>query len=250
MMALWSRLAANYEFLRARIAVERPAVRSLIHAIRAQNLTYVSTHKMKRCALALDLVRYARVPGSIIEAGVALGGTAILLAQLRPSGRPLRLYDVFGMIPPPGPSDEDDARRRYESIRGGKASGINGDDYYGYRNDLVFEVKKNLRRFGVEPDKQAIELIPGTFEDRLHVSEPVAFAHIDCDWYQSVVICIERIFPHLSPGGIMVFDDYKSYAGCKKAVDKFIAGRSDVEILFAEQSIGIRKLDTAVWCNQ
>jgi asparagine synthase (glutamine-hydrolysing) len=231
--------------LHAWIAAERPRTRRLIRAIREKNLTYVGRRKMKRCVFALDLIRQQAVPGAIIEAGVALGGTAIVLARLKPHGRPLFLYDVFSTIPPPGPQDEIDAHQRFEIIRSGKAVGIGGEQYYGYRPDLIEQVKQNLSSFGIDTVKEAIEFAPGTFEDCLHPAGPVAFAHIDCDWYDSVMTCLDRIYPKLSPGGIMIFDDYKSYAGCKKAVDEFLSGRLDVEVLFSERSIGLRKLVSA-----
>jgi asparagine synthase (glutamine-hydrolysing) len=228
--------------VRALLIAEAPSTRALIQTIRSRKLTYVSRHKMKRCATALALVRRANVPGCFVEAGVALGGTAVLIAKLRPVGRPVKLYDVFGMIPPPGPNDAEDARSRYEVICGGRSDGIGGEEYYGYRTDLLDQVIEHLRGFGLDPVRDNIELLPGSFEDRMHPSEPVAFAHIDCDWYDSVMTCIDRLFPQLSPGGIMVFDDYMSYSGCKKAVDGFLAVRTDIEILFAERSIGIRKM--------
>jgi asparagine synthase (glutamine-hydrolysing) len=68
---------------------------------------------------------------------------------------------------------------------------------------------------------------PGLFEDTLYIAEPVALAHIDCDWYQSVMLCLERITPHLIPGGVLVIDDYRDWAGCKRAVDEYFTGRGD-----------------------
>ena len=192
--------------------------------------------------MALELVRRARIPGCYVEAGVALGGTAILIAKLRPAGRPLKLFDVFGMIPPPGPQDGEDAHSRYEVISSGRSSGIRGETYYGYRSDLMYQVIKNLNSFGIDLGADAVELLAGTFQERLHLNESVAFAHIDCDWYNSVMTCIERIYPQLSPGGIMVFDDYNSYSGCRKAVDSFLSGRNDLDILFDAPSIGVRRL--------
>jgi asparagine synthase (glutamine-hydrolysing) len=197
---------------------------------------------MKRCAFALDLIRQHRIPGAIVEAGVALGGTAILLARLRPEKRQLLLYDVFATIPPPGPRDEADAHRRYDVIRSGQAAGIGGEQYYGYQSDLVGQVKNNLKSFGIDPTTENIEFIKGAFEDKLYPPGPVAFAHLDCDWYASVVTCLDRIYPKLSLGGIIVLDDYESYAGCKKAVDEFVSTRNDVEVLFAERSFGLRKV--------
>jgi asparagine synthase (glutamine-hydrolysing) len=59
----------------------------------------------------------------------------------------------------------------------------------------------------------------------------VAFAHIDCDWYDSVKTSLERITPNLSSGGILVIDDYYAYSGCKKAVDEFLEKNPDLFII-------------------
>jgi len=141
-----ARRLTRFNLRRARLAAELPRTRSLIRTIREKKLTYVGRRKMKRLAFALDLIRQQAVQGTIIEAGVALGGTAILLARLRPPGRPLFLYDVFSTIPPPGAQDEADAHQRYEIIKSGNAIGIGGEQYYGYRGDLIEQVKQHGER--------------------------------------------------------------------------------------------------------
>ena len=55
----------------------------------------------------------------------------------------------------------------------------------------------------------------------------MAFVHIDCDWYDPVKYCLHAIAHVLSPGGLVVIDDYHAYEGCRTAVDEFIASRSD-----------------------
>jgi asparagine synthase (glutamine-hydrolysing) len=39
--------------------------------------------------------------------------------------------------------------------------------------------------------------------------------------------CLERIGPRLSPGGVMVIDDYFHWSGCRTAVDQFLAKHPD-----------------------
>jgi len=68
---------------------------------------------------------------------------------------------------------------------------------------------------------------PGLFEETLRIDEPIALAHIDCDWYDSVKLCLERITPNVVPGGVLVIDDYRDWVGCRRAVDEYFAGRGD-----------------------
>jgi hypothetical protein len=212
----------------------------VIAQVRANSLTYCGKPKLENLRDAAVRVRQEGVEGSFIEAGVALGGSAILLAKLKAPGTALNLYDVFSMIPPPGPDDGEDAHKRYAEIRSGGSSGLGGQTYYGYVEDLIEQVRKNLRDFGIETARDKVNLIQGLFEDTLYPDGPVALAHIDCDWYEPVRTCIDRILPKLSVGGVLVFDDYSSYSGCTKAVNELLAERPDMERIFHNRSLGIR----------
>ena len=213
---------------------------ALIDGIRRAHLTYCGPPKLENVSRAIDRIVREGVRGDFIEAGVALGGSAVLMASLKPPVATLHLYDVFGMIPPPGDQDGDDAHRRYDVIKSGASAGLGSDLYYGYVDSLQQKVLMNLERWGLSCQSDRIELHAGLFQDTLYPSGPVAFAHIDCDWYESVTVCIGRILPALARGGIMVFDDYQSYSGCKKAVDQLIRERPDLETIFHARSIGLR----------
>jgi len=216
-------------------------VETAIAEIRAANLSYCGRPKLENIAEAVLRVRSDNVPGGYIEAGVALGGSAILLGLLKPVNVQLDLYDVFGMIPPPGEKDGEDAHRRYEEIRSGTSAGLGGDPYYGYVDGLLEKVKGNLRQFGLDPDGGNIRCVPGLFEQTLQRPGLVALAHVDCDWYDSVKVCIDRIAPQLAPGGIMIFDDYSSYSGCRRAVDEWLEKDSNIEKIFHRRSLGVRR---------
>lgn len=212
----------------------------IISAVRAAGLTYCGPPKLETLATAVAMVNGARVPGRFIEAGVALGGSAIVLAKLKGERR-LDLYDVFGMIPPPSDRDGEDAHKRYAEIAAGRSPGLAGNKYYGYISDLQSKVEENLAAYGIDLVRDQVFLVPGLFEYTLWPEEPVALAHIDCDWYDSVTVCIKRIAPKLAAGAIVVFDDYSSYSGCRKAVDEWLSTDARLEIVANQRSIAIRK---------
>jgi predicted O-methyltransferase YrrM len=212
----------------------------VIARIRAANLTYCGPPKLENLATLTRAVSEAGVPGDFVEAGVALGGSAILLSLLKPSAARLTLYDVFEMIPAPGPNDGPDAHARYDVIRSGVSPGLGGETYYGYVDGLQAQVRRNLEAFGVDLERDQVALVRGLFEDTLNPSGPIAFAHVDCDWYDSVRACIDRIGPWLSPGGVIVFDDYNSYSGCRRAVDEMLAARSDLAVVLDARSLAVR----------
>jgi predicted O-methyltransferase YrrM len=203
-----------------------PRGMKLSRRVRRERLTYLGADALLDLR---DLVREADHqgrPGSIVEAGVALGGSAVMLAVSKSADRRLELYDVFGRIPPPSDEDGDDVLDRYQTIVSGRSDGIDGDLYYGYHEDLLRHVERTLDRFGVSRN---VELIKGFYSDTLHPGE-VAVAHVDADWYESVHTCLQRIWPVLAPGGVIVLDDYDHWSGCRKAVDEWLDGRTDVKV--------------------
>lgn len=201
--------------------------------ILAERQTYLSPRKLRRLERAVAGVRRAGVPGDILEFGVALGGSALLLAGYARPDRRFYGLDVFATIPPPSPrKDDDKAIRRYEQIASGNARGIGGDGYYGYRDDLYEHVARQLARFGTPVDGSQVFLVKGLFEETFPSLgiERIAFAHIDCDWYEPVRYCLAETAKHLSPGGAIVIDDYHDFGGCHAAVDEFLAGHGEFSL--------------------
>jgi O-methyltransferase len=193
-------------------------------AVRDEGLTYLTVEKLLRLEKLIGRVKASKIPGDFVEFGVALGGTAIILARHAAGERSFHGFDVFGMIPPPT-SEKDDAasRERYDVIRSGKSEGINGETYYGYRKDLLGDVKDSFLRHGLAVDGDRIALHKGLFEDTLPKVPigAIALAHVDCDWYDPVSYCLRTIAPRMSVSGAILLDDYNDYGGARAAVDDF-----------------------------
>lgn len=212
------------KFLRKNGGEEYFRDEKIIEEIKSRNLTYLSKHKMHCIAETCREIEKKRMNGDFIEAGCALGGSAILIASIKSKTRPLRLYDVFGMIPSPSKEDTPDVHQRYEDIVSGKSHGIGGDKYYGYEENLLEKVVENFKYFDLEPNRNQVQLIKGLLQDTMSIDTPVAFAHIDVDWYDPVKTSLERIYPHLVIGGSIILDDYFDWGGCRKATDQFLEG--------------------------
>ena len=194
----------------------------IIRRIQHENLTYLSKKKLKSIVNVCNSLVDKKVQGAFLEAGCALGGSSILISSLKPTSTPLYLFDVFSTIPAPTDSDPKEIHDRYEIIKSGEAKGIGSDIYYGYIDNLEDLVRDNLDRFGFNCNHNNISLIKGLLQETLHIDQPIAFAHIDVDWYDPVKICLERIFPRLTVGGSMIIDDYFDWESCKKAVDEYL----------------------------
>lgn len=229
-----SRFATRFrrEVADTEIVVAEPIDRQeLIDRIRAEKLTYLPELKLASLVETSHHIDALGLEGKYIEAGCALGGSAILLGSVKRTDRAFEVYDVFGMIPAPSERDTEDVHERYKVISEGSSRGIGGDRYYGYEPNLYELVHANFERFDLDPKQHAISLIKGLLDDTLVVDEPVALAHIDVDWYDPVKLCLDRIFPHLVVGGSIILDDYHDWGGCKKAADEFISTvQGDVEL--------------------
>lgn len=212
-------------YLRDCLLQQRQA--SLARKVRGRGLTYLSSRKMRALLRACGAVRRGGVEGVFIEAGCALGGSSAVIANARPETSALWLYDTFEGMPSPTSRDSEDVHRRYRQIVGGRSVGIKGAAYYGYRNDLEEHLRAVLLEYVPEPLRAGIVIHRGLVQDTMRITEPVAFAHVDVDWYDPVLTCAERIYPRLAVGGRMIFDDYFDYGSCRRAVDDFFAQHRD-----------------------
>jgi hypothetical protein len=87
----------------------------------------------------------------------------------------------------------------------------------------IGEVQTNMQKTGYPPDK--IRFIKGKVEETLrvphNVPEQIAILRLDTDWYTSTKAEMESLFPRVSLGGILIVDDYGTWAGSKRAVDEY-----------------------------
>lgn len=206
---------------------EKPGLGTLIRAVRRRRLTYLELDALCDLAEAMLEIERLGLEGAAIEAGCGLGGSAIVLAGAKARSRELLVFDAFGMIPPPSERDGPDAHGRYAEISSGRSPGIGRDVYYGYQEDLYDRVVTSFHVLALDTTANNVHLIKGLFENELRVTSPVAFAHIDADWHDSVRFCLEQIEPYLAPGGRFVIDDYDHWAGARAAVDSYFADRGN-----------------------
>lgn len=187
----------------------------------ADSLTYLEPAALQDLYTSVRRLEEEGINGSLIEAGCALGGSAIVIASAKARSRRFDVYDVFGMIPSPSERDGADVHERYATIKSGRATGPRGDTYYGYEENLLERVRANFQRYDLPPEDCNVHLVQGLFQDTIHVQGPVAFAHLDGDWYESTMVCLQQIEPFLVSNGVLVIDDYEAWSGARDAVDQY-----------------------------
>jgi hypothetical protein len=202
-------------------------VPAIVNAVYDESLTYLEEDALNDLYERVRAVEESNRKGILIEAGCALGGSAIVIASAKSKSREFFVYDVFGLIPEPSEQDGADVHERYNVIKSGKSEGLGEDKYYGYEENLLAKVTGSFRKHLLPVEENNVHLVKGLFQDTLHVDQPVAFAHLDGDWYESVMTCLQRIEPHLIRGGVLVIDDYGDWSGCRKAVDEYFSDKQD-----------------------
>jgi O-methyltransferase len=167
-----------------------------------------------RLWLLTRLARMCRhVPGDYAEFGTYRGGTALMVLTTAriPAGKRLWLFDTFRGIP--------DARltprERADGFAGTWSEGAGASG-----------VRARLERWADQ-----VEIREGDVFETLPAAAPpvLAFVHLDLNASAATAHVLEHVFPRLSAGGIVVFDDYgwDEYVDQRKVIDEYFAERPE-----------------------
>jgi len=157
------------------------------------------------------------VPGDFVEFGVHKGGSAAMLASaiVNDPRRQLHLFDRWGDLPEP--TDEDGFRKKQyaRSKIPEKLAALEG---------VMDEARYVIEEVAGFP-KDRVHYYQGWFNDTLkdYPGRPIAFASIDCDYYEAVKQVLALCDQYASPGATFVTDDYGSWPGAKQAIDEWLA---------------------------
>jgi hypothetical protein len=98
----------------------------------------------------------------------------------------------------------------------------------GFSNTSYDALLQKIRQFGLEG---TVNLVRGYFSDTLSLQAErrFCFVHLDCVLYDSYRQCLEFFYPRVSPGGIVLLDEYNDppWPGCTRAVDEFLADKPE-----------------------
>ena len=190
--------------------------------------TMTSEDRIYSLYLSINYIIKNEILGDFVECGVWKGGSMMLAAKLlkdNKSDRLIYLYDTFEGMSAPG---QFDFASNVKKSKKNHAQVLLKKDKKLICLATIDEVKKNLNSTGYKND--CIKFIKGDVKETLNQNLPgrIALLRLDTDWYESTKIELEKLFPKLSPGGILIIDDYKSWEGCKKAVNEYFKNRKDV----------------------
>ena len=184
--------------------------------------TMTSHGKVFALIVAVRYVADHRVPGDIVECGVWRGGSmqavARTLLDRGVTDRDLHLFDTFEGMPPPTAAD-----RRHDGPLAGELLESRPRDSNVWAVADLDDVRAGMAQTGYPAER--IHYHPGLVEDTVPAKAPerIALLRLDTDWYESTKHELMQLYDRVTPGGVIVFDDYGYWDGARKAVDEFLA---------------------------
>jgi O-methyltransferase len=194
--------------------------RRIIGPVKPRTMT--GTAKLFGLIEALRYIDRVGVPGEIVECGVWRGGgmqaAALTLLECHDAERELHLFDTFEGMPPP--SDVDvrfkDGQTAEELMR------TSDKDSAIWAIAGLDDVKQGMAETGYPSEKilyhqgRVEETIPDQAPDR------IALLRLDTDWYESTRHELHYLYDRLSPGGILIIDDYRYWEGSHRATHEWL----------------------------
>ena len=165
------------------------------------------------------------IKGDIVECGVWKGGSIMTIALTlikKKSNKKIFLYDTFSGMSPPTKNDylfSDKTKLAKELLK---------NDEYLKCIANISEVRKNVLK--TKYPKNKFKFVVGDVKQTLKKIYPkkISILRLDTDWYESTKIELNVLYPKLSKGGILIIDDYKTWGGCKKAVDEYFKNKKNI----------------------
>lgn len=161
---------------------------------------------------AANYIVEANVPGDIVECGVHMGGSVMLVEHVLMNAQQRR--NVFALDTFKG-----FVRRSPEwdvDLKTGEAAGELED----VPADYTVPSTDNMRSVEFE----GLHIVKGDVLDTIPdlPVEQIALLRLDTDTYDTTKFELEQLYDRVALGGVVIADDYGYTVGCKKAVDDFI----------------------------
>ncbi len=174
----------------------------------------------------LTQVVLLKVPGDVVELGSFDGTTSVLMQKTLDqldSNKIIHVYDSFEGLPEKTDKDGDTVF------------------YAGSCSTQKEALEQNFKKHKTKLPK----IHEGWFSDTLPKGLPskISFAHLDGDFYSSILESLTYVYPKLSKGAVVIIDDYcdpkvldvnNILPGVKKACDEFFKDKKEkVGVLLA-----------------
>jgi hypothetical protein len=183
------------------------------------------------CALvaATKYIDEHPIPGDVVECGVWAGGS-VMASKLAQNGifhRDFWLFDTFEGMTPPSIEDGEIAQKAFDL----EAEREQDSNWLEISKQIVQE---NIVRITSNDDH--CNYVSGAIENTLvdpntKLPTQIAILRIDTDWHNSTMAALENLFHLVSPGGVVILDDYGFWEGSRLAADNFFKKKGIIPFL-------------------
>jgi O-methyltransferase len=189
---------------------------------RAQPFTMTSRERMYGLWQAAQYVSRAGIAGDFVECGVWRGGSSMLAALAfagEHDARQMWLYDTFEGMTPPTERD----RLASGQTAAERLAQQNRETGLDWAYASLGDVKANMASITEQPGDRVC-FVQGPVEETIPGEAPaqIALLRLDTDWYESTKHELEHLWPRLTPGGVLIIDDYGHWQGAREAVDEYL----------------------------
>ena len=161
-----------------------------------------------------------KLDGAVIECGCWRGGMSATLIELCGPQRDYFFFDSFEGLPPAKPIDGAAALAWQANTHSPK-----------FYNNCSASLDEFNATIALAKSQARIIPIKGFFEKTLREFNPppIAILRLDADWYDLTMICLETLWDHVVPNGLILIDDYYTWDGCSRAIHDFLSSRKAAE---------------------
>lgn len=152
--------------------------------------------------------------------------------------RPVWMYDTFTGMAEPTEHDYKGSFKgeRFDALK--RFRSAQKDGYVDWVYESLDNVKNAVETSGL--DSARFKFVKGKVEETIpgEAPEKISLLRLDTDFYESTKHELIHLYPKLSSGGILIIDDFGSWAGSRKATLEYFADNDLKPLAIPESNSG------------
>ena len=192
-----------------------------------ENNFYLTADTSRFAKLIAQYELYKKITnlhGAIVECGVFKGASLMRWLAFRDIlenqfARKIIAFDIFGKFPETNYHDDYTYRKQFIEEAGDQSISLN-------ELTRILEMKgqnRNVKLIEGDICKTVPEYVKNYPELR------IALLNLDTDIYEPATTILDKMWPLIVPGGILILDDYGVFPGETKAVDEYFQNKIKIK---------------------
>lgn len=71
-----------------------------------------------------------------------------------------------------------------------------------------------------------------TLKEKKYIPDKISVLRLDTDWYESSKFELEKLYPNVVDGGVIILDDYFHWDGQRRATDEYFQENNIKKTIF------------------